>query len=317
MLAIVLVLRNIDSVKDFSAALSLHSLFIQWIALTGAGALCLLRSILCGLRDGLAGLLAWVILMLVNLLVSWSAVQILGETIAQEGTYLFYLRTLGIGAIVSTIVLHYLYVQQQWRQQVEAESQSRLQALQSRIRPHFLFNSMNTIAQLTRSDPQLAEEVVQDLSDLFRASLADARRHSTLGQELELTESYLRIEKQRLGERLGISWDLKMLPEQAQMPALILQPLVENAVNHGIEPSNRPGIISITGRYQRRRINLSIRNSLPAEGSSSTRAGNRMALENIRQRLAGFFQDQASLTVSEVDEHYQIRLVFPYPRRER
>lgn len=315
MLAIVLVLCSIDSVKDFSQELGFHSLFIQWIALIGAGVLCLLRSTLHSLRDGVVALLAWIILMLITLLMTWSGTQIANEMIVREGIHLFYLRTLGIGAIVSALMLHYLNQQQQWRLQVEAESQSRLQALQSRIRPHFLFNSMNTIIQLTRTDPKLAEQVVQDLSDLFRASLSDACYQSTLAQELELTESYLRIEKQRLGERLSVSWDLETLPEQAQMPALILQPLVENAVNHGIEPSNKPGKITISGRYRRKKVNLSIRNTLPTDGPSSTSSGNQMALENIRQRLIVFFDDQTSLTVSEVDGQHQIRLVFPYPRR--
>ncbi len=190
-----------------------------------------------------------------------------------------------------------------------------MQALQSRIRPHFLFNSMNTIASLTRSNPALAEEVVEDLADLFRVSLGDVKRQSTLGKELELARQYLNIERHRLGERLRVEWDLKGLPESAMMPPLILQPLLENAVYHGIEPAAAGGAIRISGRYRRGRVNLSIRNSLPESSAGSHRKGNKLALENIRQRLAGLFGMQASLLESLVEGEHQVRLVMPHPWR--
>jgi len=313
LLAVVLTLAMVESVAQIPTQLSLHSLFIQWIALAGVGVLCLLGTLLSRLDDRLAGLLAWSVLMLVTLLVAVGGLLVLDISLVSQQGFLFLLQALGIAAIAGGLLLRYLYIQHLWRQQVEAESEARFQALQSRIRPHFLFNSMNTIANLTRSDPVLAEEVVQDLADLFRASLADNRRRSTLGNELELARGYLRIEQERLGERLQVVWDLEQLPEQAPLPSLILQPLLENAVYHGIEPTSQPGTISITGRYRRRRVNLSIRNSRPAEGGNLHRKGNRMALDNIRQRLQGFFAGEASLTISEVDGEHQVRLVFPYP----
>ncbi len=315
LLAIVLTLEMVGSLGEFPSELSLRSLFIQWVALSGAGLLCVVGPWLRRLGNGAAGLLAWLLLLLVTLLVSWAALQVLGESRAfrSTGVALFYTECLGISAIVSALVLRYLYVQYLWRRQVEAESEARFQALQSRIRPHFLFNSMNTIASLTRADPVLAEEVVQDLSDLFRASLSNAGHLSTLGDELELARGYLRIEGQRLGERLRLEWDLEALPEEAPLPPLILQPLLENAVYHGIELAAEPGVISIAGRYRRHRINLSIRNSVPERVAPGRRKGNRMALENTRQRLQGFFDEQASLTVSEVDGEHQVRVVFPYP----
>jgi two-component system sensor histidine kinase AlgZ len=315
LLAIVLTLGVIDSLAEFSRELSLRSLFIQWIALSGAGLLCVAGPWLRRLRNGPAGLLAWLLLLLVTLLISWTAIQVLGrgDTFGLSSVPLFYCKSLSISAIVSALVLRYLYVQYLWRLQVEAESEARFQALQSRIRPHFLFNSMNTIANLTRADPALAEEVVQDLSDLFRASLSNVRHTSTLGDELELARGYLRIEGQRLGERLRVEWDLEALPEQAPLPTLILQPLLENAIYHGVEPAVEPGVISITGRYRRHQVNLSIRNSLPEGVEGMRRKGNRMALENTDQRLQGFFDGQASLTVSKVDGKHQVRVVFPYP----
>ncbi|HEB96798.1 MAG TPA: sensor histidine kinase [Sedimenticola thiotaurini] len=318
LLAVMLSLGNLGSLHRIVDQLSLHSLFIQWVALAGIGALCLLRPWLRGRSHGVAGLLAWLVLLLVTLLVSLGARMVLEQPLLDRGGILFLVQNLGIAAVASALILRYLYVQYQWRRQVEAESEARFQALQSRIRPHFLFNSMNTIANLTRSDPRLAEEVVYDLSDLFRASLADVGRRSTLGDELELARGYLRIEQLRLGERLRVEWDLEGLPEQALLPALVLQPLLENAVYHGIEPAQRGGVIHISGRYRRRRVNLSIRNSMPeeAERSRHHRSGNRMALDNTRQRLQGFFAGEASLTVGEVDGQHQVRLTFPYPWNE-
>ena len=313
LLAIVLTLATNRSLSDFAHELSLRSLFVQWIALSGAALLCLTRPLLRRLGDALAGLFAWLLLVGVTLIVSGFALLVVGDWAQSGGADVFLFRSFGVSAIVSALVLRYFYIQQLWRRQVQAESEARFQALQSRIRPHFLFNSMNTIANLTRSDPALAEEVVQDLSDLFRASLSDASRMSSLGDELELARGYLRIEGQRLGERLQVEWDLENLPQQAPLPALVLQPLLENAVYHGIEPAAQPGCINITGRYRRQQVNLSIRNSLPPAASVGERPGNRMALENTRQRLAGFFNDQASLLVGEVDGEHQVRLVFPYP----
>ena len=312
LLAVVLTLGTVGSLQEFARELSLRSLLIEWIVLAAAGLLCLLGPWLRRLSDGVAGLLAWGIVQLITLVVALGALSVLALPVASTRGTAFVIECLGISAITTALLLRYLFMQRQWRRQMEAESEARFQALQSRIRPHFLFNSMNTIANLTRSDPELAEEVVQDLSDLFRASLSDSRRMSTLRDELELARGYLRIESQRLGDRLRVEWDLEQLPEQARLPALVLQPLLENAVYHGIECATEPGTISIAGRYRRQRVNLSIRNTLPPEPAAA-RPGNRMALDNIRQRLQGFFSGEANLTQGEVDGEHQVRLVFPYP----
>jgi len=315
LLAILLSLAATPELRDFFTTLSLISLMVQWIALTTAGLLCLLRGRLARMSRQLAGLSAFALLLamttLVSLLTGWLDVR-LGMVLFDPDSGML-LRALGIGAIVGLVVLHYLYLQFLWRRQVEAENSARLQALHSRIRPHFLFNSMNTIASLTRSDPELAERVVEDLADLFRVSLGDAAKPSTLSRELELARQYLGIEQVRLGERLRVEWELDELPGEAMMPPMILQPLLENAVYHGIEPAAGGGTIVITGCYRRRRINLSVRNSLPPAGEASRRQGNRLAMENIRARLAGIFDMEASLTESHVDGEHQVRLVFPYP----
>lgn len=314
LLALLLTLAGVQSLNGFTNELSMRSLMMQWIALVGITLLCLVRPRLARLSSAIAGMAAWVLILCVSLITALGALWLLHEPLTSSRGLALLVESLGISAIVTALLLRYLYMQHLWRGQVEAESEARFQALQSRIRPHFLFNSMNTIANLTRADPLLAEEVVQDLSDLFRASLSDSRRRSTLGDELELVRGYLRIEGQRLGSRLRVVWDLEELPEQAVLPSLILQPLLENAVYHGIETSSEPGTIQVTGRYRRNKVNISIRNSLPrATNMEVRRQGNAMALENTRQRLQGFFHDESQLTIGEVDGEYQVRVVFPYP----
>jgi len=316
LLAMVLAFGNSRTLAGFTHDLSLYSLFIQWVALSGIGLLCVLKRWLCGLTSWVSGVLVWLLFLLLTLVVSGLDIYLLEPQGTDAGHLFFVLRNLAISAIVTALALRYIYLQHLWRQQIIAESQARLQSLQSRIRPHFLFNSMNTIASLTRSRPELAEEVVHDLADLFRSSLSDAQHLSTLGKELELARGYLRIESQRLGERLQVEWDLEELPLAAKMPALILQPLLENAVYHGIEPASAPGKIHIAGRYRRQRVNISIRNTLPSTLGKGHRKGNRLALENIRQRLQGCFQEFGGLTLNEVDGEHQVRLFFPHPWNE-
>jgi two-component system, LytTR family, sensor histidine kinase AlgZ len=313
LLAMVLTLAELrtPSLEGFYAGLSLHTLFIQWVAISGALLLCLLRRSLNRLSADRAGVLAWAVLMGVTGLVVAAARALGGDIFPSLGEPGFVLRALAISAIVSALILRYLYLHYQWRRQLEAEAQARLQALQSRIRPHFLFNSMNTIAQLTRSDPPLAERVVEDLADLFRASLSDARCFSTLGEELELARGYLRIETQRLGARLQLDWQLDDLPADLPLPALLLQPLLENAVYHGIEPSAEPGVVRISGRRMGDGIELEIANSLPPAGAFSHREGNRLALDNTRERLAGCYGDAAGLRVEEAAGFYRLWLRLP------
>jgi len=316
LLALVLSLGSSVVGRDFTSNLSLYSLFIQWIALSWTALICILRSRLRMVPNWLAGLLAWSLVVALAILFSELSVYFLGIHQSNQDHLFFLVKNISISAIVAALVLRYLFLQSLWRQQVVAESQARLQALQSRIRPHFLFNSMNTIASLVRGKPEIAEETIHDLSDLFRASLSDAKNLTTLEQELELARGYLRIEAQRLGVRLEVKWDLEELPMDAKMPALILQPLLENAVYHGIEPSSDVGTIEIVGRYRRHKVNISIRNSRPPISDEKHTSGNRMALDNIKQRLQGLYDEQAGLTHSEVEGDYQVRLFFPHPWTE-
>jgi two-component system sensor histidine kinase AlgZ len=294
---------------QFWTELSLRSLYIKWVVLSVSALYCLLRVPLSRLTHTQAGLVAWALILATTGLVFWIARALGLPTAAPAMQGLFH--HLAIAGIVGAVLLRYLYEQHRERQRELAESKARLQSLQARIRPHFLFNSMNTIASLTRVDPELAEQVVQDLSDLFRATLGTANTLSTLEREIELARGYLRIESQRLGERLRVTWDTDHLPSAARLPALLLQPLLENAVYHGIEPATTGGAITISGRYRDGVVNIAIRNTLPDAGATANRSGNQMAQQNVRERLDAAFGDDAGMVVGRVDDCYQVRLYFP------
>jgi two-component system sensor histidine kinase AlgZ len=316
LLAIVLTLGAGGGLENLGAELSTRSLFVQWIAIGATALLCLFKPLLRPLNHTTAGLAAWGLILLTALGVVLLALWLDPHLAGAAGSMAFIVRTLGVTAIIAAIVLRYMYEQHCQRERELAEAQARFAALQARIRPHFLFNSMNTIASLTRADPARAEAVVEDLSELFRASLADSSALSTLGEELELAEGYLRIEAQRLGERLHVVWDLEDLPREAQLPKLLLQPLLENAVYHGIEPAPDGGTITVSGRYRRGVVNLAIRNTLPAAARPGvTRSGNRIAMDNVRDRLASLYGDEAGMVVGRVENDYQVRLHFPYAAR--
>jgi two-component system sensor histidine kinase AlgZ len=273
--------------------------------------LCLAKRLLKPLGHTATGLTAWGLVMLTATALALLALWIEPHLAEPAGPMPFLIRTLGVTAIVTALVLRYLYEQHCQRQREVAEAQARFAALQARIRPHFLFNSMNTIANLTRADPARAETVVEDLAELFRASLADPSSLSTLGEELELAEGYLRIEAQRLGERLAVHWDLQDLPLAAPVPKLLLQPLLENAVYHGIERAVEGGAVTISGRYRRGVVNLAIRNTLPGE-QVEPRSGHRIAQSNVRDRLTALYGDDAGMVVGRVEDDYQVRLHFPF-----
>jgi two-component system sensor histidine kinase AlgZ len=219
-----------------------------------------------------------------------------------------------VAAIVVAVVLRHLYVQGQWRRRLELEALARIQALHSRIRPHFLFNSMNTIASLTRSDPALAERVVEDLAELFRVTLGDARVPARLAEELEVCRRYAAIEQLRLGERLRIVWDLSDAPGDALLPALTLQPLLENAIYHGIEPAPQGGDVVLAVRREAPGVAVTLSNPLCSPGMHGHRDGNRLALDNVRERLLAFFGPGAALDVGPAGGRYWVTLRFPYRR---
>jgi two-component system sensor histidine kinase AlgZ len=311
--AFIIALAPLGRGHDFWSDLALVSLFVQWVTLVGATLLCLLRPLLARLDSRVAAVIAWLLLVALVGAFSHGVTRFAAEFALPMATAPaeFVLRNMGIGAIVSLITLRYFYLQHQWQQRLKAESEARLQALQARIRPHFLFNSMNTIASLTRSDPEAAEAALEDLSDLFRASLADARRLITLDEELALCARYLHMEGLRLGDRLRVQWDTDDLPGDAQLPALTLQPLVENAVYHGIERLTTGGVVQISGVAAGEHLELEVRNPVPPAGAADAH-GHRMAVDNVRARLDAHFGAAAHLESRHEERGYVVKLTLPY-----
>jgi Predicted signal transduction protein with a C-terminal ATPase domain len=302
--------------------LSLTSLFVQWVALSSAALLCLTRPLLERLHEVWAILLTYGLLLMVTALISIAALQAASLRTAhcpwasadRRGALdvEFLLRNLGISAVVNAVVLRYFYVQHQWKRNLEIQTRARIEALQARIRPHFLFNSMNTIAAFTRSRPELAEQAVEDLADLFRVSLREAGGEVTLEEELSLARGYLRLEKLRLDDRLAVEWALEGVPAGLTLPTLTLQPLLENAIYHGIEPSPQGGVVRISGHRDKHGVVLEISNPVPPETSRPHRLGNAMALTNIRQRLELAYGSAGGLKVQESGGTYRVELRIPY-----
>jgi two-component system, LytTR family, sensor histidine kinase AlgZ len=193
-----------------------------------------------------------------------------------------------------------------------ALGEARLQALQARIRPHFLYNSLNAVLSLIRTEPRRAEHALTDLADLFRVLMADNASVVPLSREIELTRQYLAIEGIRLADRLTVNWEVAPQCLDALVPPLVLQPLVENAVYHGIEPAATPGVLLIQCSRRGKLIELIVENPLPE--SPRVSAGNRMATANIRERLALHFDVEANMRVTTTATHYRITIAFPYNR---
>jgi two-component system, LytTR family, sensor histidine kinase AlgZ len=189
-----------------------------------------------------------------------------------------------------------------------ADTQARLVELQSRIRPHFLFNTLNTAIALVRFDPPRAEGLLEDLSELFRAALSDSGRAVSLNDEVELARRYLAIEQARFGKRLNLEWHIDAAAGHAQVPALLLQPLVENAVRHGVEPDTQIATVRIRTRKYRSQAEISITNSLPMQAS---RPGHGIALENVRERLLLMHDVAAQFEVSSDQHWFSVRMVVP------
>ncbi|MCG8378485.1 MAG: histidine kinase, partial [Proteobacteria bacterium] len=270
LLAIILTLALPLHTRNILLDLAMNSLFIQWIALTCVGLLCIFRHKISLLSEPVAAIVCFLLIIVITLIITELAWLFLYDNRGLHSAnpnqhILFTARSVSVAAIVGAIVLRYLYVQHQWRKNIETTATSRFQALQSRIRPHFLFNCMNTIASLTRKSPQQAEQSIEDLADLFRASLLEPVELVKLSDEWRICETYLRIEQLRLDNRLKIEWDINTLPNDALIPPLSLQPLLENAIYHGIERLPEGGAVRIAGAFHNDQLIINIINPLPPE----------------------------------------------------
>ncbi len=218
------------------------------------------------------------------------------------------LRTMTLAAALAASLL--LYFRLYTKAFSPALAEARLQALQARIRPHFLFNSLNAVLSLIRRDPKRAERSLEDLADLFRTLMSDARQFVRLADEIALLERYAEIEQLRLGERLRITWELDTAPPDALLPSLVLQPLLENAIYHGVEPGTAAGDVLVHIERRGERVHAVIEN--PYIEAEQRRAGNRMALDNVRERLALFFDAEARLEARPLGDRFRIDIEMPY-----
>jgi two-component system sensor histidine kinase AlgZ len=321
--ALLLALADSGIGPRFWSSLASKLMFLVWIGLAGAALLCALRAQISAqgaMRGALLVLAAIALLVLVLSEVAFGVLaspalnpyQVLGE--APAGHMAFLVRNLVIGLIVCGVGLRYSYVSQQWRLRVEGEARARIDALQARIRPHFLYNSMNSIAALTRSDPARAEEAVLDLADLFRASLDERGALIPLEHELETARTYQRMEQLRLGPRLRVAWNVDDLPGHTLVPALTLQPLLENAIGHGVANLPEGGEVTVDGSVSDGGMLLVMRNPLPPSDARDAGGEDRhlgLALANIRERLALMFGARASLSAVREGDAFIVQLRLP------
>ncbi len=215
-----------------------------------------------------------------------------------------------MAGIIGGIILRYQYLGAALRRNQQAELQARIQSLQSRIRPHFLFNSMNLIASLIHADPEKAETAVEELSRLFRATLRETSEVS-LDEEISLCQDYLDIETLRLGERLQVKWTLEHIDSALSIPLLTLQPIIENAIYYGVELRQEPSLIHLHLQYQRGVFSAQITNPLPPLASTSLTHGHQLALNNIRERLRAHYGEQARLKTGTDRNEFTTSLSYP------
>ncbi|MEZ5650460.1 MAG: histidine kinase [Burkholderiaceae bacterium] len=281
-------------------------------ALVSLAALCPLRKWVNGQARQVQWTVGLGVPVLATMVTGFGLVQILKVGEPAQGLAWW----LGVRAVTTALVavalIEWLYLRNLSLQPAQAEG--RLQALQARIRPHFLFNSLNTVLGLMRSDARQAERTLENLADLFRVFMKDSRELVPLDEEVLLCKEYLSIEKLRLAERLSVSWEIEDMPGDALLPSLLLQPLVENAVHHGIEPRSESGRITITIAKSGDRVRVDIVN--PMSDTPPTRPGNQMALSNIRERLSLTFDVEGQLNTAVDDGQFRATVTFPY-RQER
>ena len=295
---------------EFASASALAT----WIALASAVALCKARPYLMRLPPRADFIAAAMVPMLIALLGAGSLAYISGSlgqfVLSAQEDRAFVLTTVALAGLIGGVALRYFAAQDRWKAQTSAVAKAQMEALQARIRPHFLFNSMNSIAALVRSHPEAAERAIEDLSELFRAALGQAAQQATLADEITLAQRFLGIEQLRLGERLRVVWDCAPgLPMELPLPRLVLQPLLENAVVHGLARLKEGGELRIAMAMESGALCIEVGNPRPV--GVPGRPGNGHALESIRQRLNHQFGPLARMTASAEEGYYRVRLELP------
>jgi two-component system sensor histidine kinase AlgZ len=306
--AIVVTLLRAPFAPAFWVDLGANAFYVLWIALLSAAVLCWARRRFPGRSQRMALFVLYLALLSCAAAVAFGARLLLPAGVGPDTAAVA--RTVFVAAVVDALALRYLVVLEAGKRAARREALVRFRALEARIRPHFLFNVLNTLAALVRHEPERAERAVLDLAELFRASLERPQGRATLGDEIRLARRYLALEELRLGERLRVRWSLADLPEDALVPALLLQPLVENAVYHGLEASPEGGCIEITGAREAEGLEVVVTNTI---GGGEDRArGRGLALATLAERLALFFPDAPPLETRREEGRYTVVLRFPY-----
>jgi len=300
-----------DPIKQFL----LHSLYVQWVGMASAIALCLGRNRLNRLPPVRAVLAAYLVLLCVAFAVAELRVWVMWAvnllpTPRPDWYGYFHLENLTVAAMVDALALRYFIARHQLRRAALAEAQARMQALKYRIRPHFLFNSMNIIASLTRREPARAEAAIEDMADVFRLMLDDSKTLVPVRSELDVTRKYLALEQLRLDDRLRVHWDLGELPRTAKMPVLMLQLVLENAIYFGVEPLPEGGDLHVSLHVTDGMLQLSVVSPMAESAAEGTRTSND-TLANLALRLDGHYGDAARLESSQVDGKLQVKIVLP------
>ena len=297
--------------RDRLVLFGLASLAIQWILIGSLCALYLVRRWLSRLSRPLLAWLCLALLLAMTLLVSlagWSLLA-LPEGVPASQRPGFLLRMLAIAGVVGLLAL--LTFRNYWsaRQLAVRTKQLELESLRARIRPHFLFNTLNTGAALVHARPDEAERVLLDLADLFRAALRGPE-HVPLAEEIELTRRYLEIEALRFGPRLQVRWELPDVLPEASVPALSLQPLVENAIRHGIERLPGGGVISVLLQRNDGCIRIQVENDMPTDGQRASE-GHRIGLSSARERVRALSGGRGDVETRIADGRHVAEMLLP------
>ncbi|PIE00624.1 MAG: histidine kinase [Thiothrix nivea] len=310
-LAFVLALIVAPDFSGLMIAFGLYALFTLWVVLASVLSICMINRVYLPPNAYLAAFIVTGVVLLFTLTASWMGIMLLRP--GEGFDLLFVLRNLLISLIITLVMLRYFYIQDQWEASVEADSSAKYEALQSRMRPHFLFNSLNTIAFLVHKDPDTAENAILDLADIMRTTL-DRRSRISLQEELDVTMRYLRMEALRLGKRrLTVVWDMdrNTLPFDMEILPLILQPLAENAIYHGIQPRKDGGTLTISLYDAGDHLAISVTNPLPPEGVSTHQKGNHIAQENMKNRLQLAYGGRANLQIQKLPQQYRVSFSIP------
>lgn len=315
--AVAVVLALGDSLgRELGTRLLLLSVYMQWIGICSAAALCLIRRYAGQLSTRSIVLLAYLTLLAVAFAITeitfvagrYTGFGLLMEDASHLG---FIGRSLGICAVVAALALRYFWLRSAWQHRAEAEMRARLEALQARIEPHFLFNTLNSVAALTAVRPQQAEHALEDLAALLRARLSlDAPATTTLDAEMALVDAYVRIEQLRLGERLRTQFEIDDRARGVQVPALSIQPLIENAIGHGVARLAEGGTVTLSAATANGQLCIRVVNPLAAR--SPAVPGNRQALDNIRHRLALRYGERATLRILQDSACFTVEMHLPF-----